>query len=81
LFSTSPHNFYSAADSERPAALEISRLSKISDGVVGLSAIHVESGAGVNQNFDQRSRWQHFQVPVAVQLCHVWIEGEVRLIK
>jgi len=51
---------------------EITRLAKITDGEVGLSAIHIESG----RRFPMASA---FKVPIAVQLLSRVDRGEIRL--
>jgi beta-lactamase class A len=59
---------------------EIARLAKITDGEVGLSAIHVESGRRVD--FHEADRFpmaSTFKVPIAVQILSRVDRGEVRL--
>jgi beta-lactamase class A len=59
---------------------EIARLAKISDGVVGMSALHVES----NRRFafhgeDRFPMASSFKIPIAVQLLDRVDRGELRL--
>src|ERR1019366_5939512 len=59
---------------------EIARLAKISDGVVGVSALHVES----NRRFafhgeDRFPMASSFKIPIAVQLLDRVDRGELRL--
>jgi beta-lactamase class A len=66
-------------DSDRLQA-EIARLAKISDGVVGMSALHVES----NRRFafhgeDRFPMASSFKIPIAVQLLDRVDRGELRL--
>ena len=59
---------------------EIARLAKITDGEVGLTAIHIESGRHVG--FHESDRFpmaSTFKVPIAVQLFSRVDRGEVRL--
>ncbi len=59
---------------------EISRLSKISDGVVGISAVHIESNRRVSlHGTDRFPMASSFKVPIAVQLLSRVDKGEVRL--
>jgi beta-lactamase class A len=59
---------------------EVARLTKISDGVVGLSALHVESGRRVSLNSTDRFPMAStFKVPVAVQLLSRVDRGEIKL--
>src|SRR5690349_6353703 len=59
---------------------EIARLAKMSDGVVGMSAVHLESNRRVSvhggESFPMAST---FKVPVAVQLLSRVASGEVKL--
>jgi beta-lactamase class A len=66
-------------DSDRLQA-EVARLAKISDGVVGMSALHVES----NRRFafhgeDRFPMASSFKIPIAVQLLDRIDRGELRL--
>jgi len=59
---------------------EISRLAKITDGEVGLTAIHIESGR--RTDFHATGRFpmaSTFKVPIAVQLLSRVDRGEIRL--
>ena len=59
---------------------EITRLAKVTDGEVGLTAIHIESGRRVS--FHETDRFpmaSTFKVPIAVQLLSRIDRGEVRL--
>jgi len=59
---------------------EIARLAKITDGEVGLTAIHIESGRHVALNETGRFPMAStFKVPIAVQLLSRIDRGEVRL--
>ena len=59
---------------------EVTRLTKISDGVVGLSALHVESGRRISLNSaDRFPMASTFKVPVAVQLLSRVDRGEIKL--
>lgn len=59
---------------------EISRLSTVSGGVVGVTAIHLETGRRVSQNGTERFPMAStFKVPIAVQLLTRIDKGEVRL--
>jgi beta-lactamase class A len=59
---------------------EVVRLATISDGVVGLSALHVESGRRISLNSSDRFPMAStFKVPVAVQLLSRVDRGEVQL--
>ena len=59
---------------------ELARLSKITNGEVGLSAIHVESGRHVNLNPTTRFPMAStFKVPIAVQILSRVDRGEIRL--
>jgi beta-lactamase class A len=59
---------------------EVVRLTKISDGVVGLSALHVESGRRISLNSaDRFPMASTFKVPVAVQLLSRVDRGEIKL--
>jgi len=59
---------------------EIARLSKITDGVVGVSALHVESGRRVKlDSTDRFPMASTFKVPVAVQLLSRVDRGEITL--
>jgi beta-lactamase class A len=61
-------------------ANEIARLAKITDGDVGLSAIHIESGR--RSDFHESTRFpmaSTFKVPIAVQLLSRVDRGEIRL--
>lgn len=59
---------------------EITRLAKITDGQVGLTAIHIESGrrASLNET-DRFPMASTFKVPIAVQLLSRVDRGEIRL--
>ncbi len=59
---------------------EIARLAKISDGVVGISAVHVESNRRVSlHGTDRFPMASSFKVPIAVQLLSRVDAGEVKL--
>lgn len=59
---------------------EITHLAKISDGVVGVSALHIESNRRVSFHGDDRFPMAStFKVPVAVQLLSRVDRGEVKL--
>jgi beta-lactamase class A len=59
---------------------EIARLAAISDGVVGVSAVHVESGRRISLHATDRFPMAStFKVPVAVQLLARVDSGEVTL--
>lgn len=59
---------------------EIARLSAISGGVVGVSAIHLETGRRVSMNGTERFPMAStFKVPIAVQLLTRIDKGEVKL--
>ncbi|HSB12175.1 MAG TPA: class A beta-lactamase [Blastocatellia bacterium] len=59
---------------------EIARLSKVSGGVVGVAAIHLETGRRVSLNSAERFPMAStFKVPIAVQLLTRIDKGEVKL--
>lgn len=59
---------------------EVARLATISDGVVGVTAIHIESGRRFSfHGTDHFPMASTFKVPVAVQLLSRVDRGEVRL--
>jgi beta-lactamase class A len=59
---------------------EVARLAKISDGVVGMSALHVESDRRFAFHGDDRFPMaSSFKVPIAVQLLARVDRGELRL--
>lgn len=59
---------------------ELARLVKITDGTVGVAAIHLESGRRVTLNNGERYPMAStFKVPVAVQLLTLVDEGKLRL--
>jgi len=59
---------------------EIARLSKVSGGVVGVTAIHLETGRRVSLNGSDRFPMAStFKVPIAVQLLTRVDKGEVKL--
>ncbi len=62
------------------AKKEIARLSEVSGGTVGISAVHIESGMTINQNeaidFPMASS---FKVPIAVQLLTLIDSGKYSL--
>ncbi|MBZ5600693.1 MAG: class A beta-lactamase [Acidobacteriia bacterium] len=59
---------------------EIERLAKITDGVVGLSAVHLESNRRVALHGTERFPMaSSFKVPIAVQLLSRVDRGEVKL--
>ncbi|MEW6126944.1 MAG: class A beta-lactamase [Acidobacteriota bacterium] len=59
---------------------ELARLSKNSGGVVGATAIHIESGRRVSLNGGDRfAMASTFKVPIAVQLLARVDKGEVKL--
>ncbi len=59
---------------------EIERVSKIAGGVVGATAVHLESGRKVSFHGDERFPMAStFKIPIAVQLLHRIDAGEVKL--
>jgi len=59
---------------------EIARLSTVSGGVVGVTAIHLETGRRVSMNGTERFPMAStFKVPIAVQLLTRIDNGEVKL--
>src|SRR5262249_36276279 len=59
---------------------EIARLSAVSGGTVGVTAIHIETGRRVSQNGNDRFPMaSSFKVPIAVQLLSRIDKGEVKL--
>lgn len=59
---------------------EITRLAKITDGEVGLTAIHIESGRRVDFHASDRFPMAStFKVPIAVQILSRVDRGEIRL--
>lgn len=59
---------------------EIARLSRVSGGVVGVAAIHLETGRRVSLNASDRFPMAStFKVPIAVQLLTRIDKGEVKL--
>jgi beta-lactamase class A len=77
-FNTKPH----AASDPGLQALEreIARLAKVSGGVVGVTAIHLETGRRVSLNAGERFPMAStFKIPIAVQLLTRIDKGEVRL--
>lgn len=59
---------------------ELARLVKVTDGTVGVAAIHLESGRRVTLNNGERYPMAStFKVPVAVQLLTLVDEGKLRL--
>jgi len=59
---------------------EIARLAKITDGVVGMSVLHVESDRRFSLNGQDRFPMaSSFKIPIAVQLLSRIDRGEVRL--
>jgi beta-lactamase class A len=59
---------------------EITRLAKITDGEVGLTAIHIESGRRVAlHETDRFPMASTFKVPIAVQILSRVDRGEIRL--
>jgi len=59
---------------------EIARLSRVSGGVVGVTAIHLETGRRVSMNgTDRFPMASSFKVPIAVQLLTRIDKGEVSL--
>ena len=59
---------------------EIARLSQVSGGVVGVTAVHLESGRRVSLNPMERFPMAStFKVPIAVQLLTRIDKGEVKL--
>jgi len=59
---------------------EIARLAAVSGGVVGVTAIHLESGRRVSMNgTDRFPMASTFKVPIAVQLLTRIDKGEVKL--
>lgn len=74
--SSSPKNDVALGRLER----EFARLSKNSGGVVGATAIHVESGRRVSLNAGERFPMaSSFKVPIAVQLLTRVDKGEIKL--
>jgi beta-lactamase class A len=79
FFIVAAHSHAADLDSDRLQA-EVARLAKISDGVVGMSALHVES----NRRFafhgeDRFPMASSYKVPIAVQLLARVDRGELRL--
>ena len=63
----SPSSFFPSHDDR--LLNEITRLAKVTDGQVGLTAIHIESGRRVVFTRPTASRWANtFKVPIAVQI-------------
>jgi beta-lactamase class A len=59
---------------------EIARLSKVSGGVAGVTAIHLETGRRVSLNGTERFPMAStFKVPIAVQLLTRIDKGEIKL--
>ena len=59
---------------------EINRLAKVSGGVVGVTAIHLETGRRVSMNGGERFPMAStFKIPIAVQLLTRIDKGEVKL--
>jgi beta-lactamase class A len=59
---------------------EIARLAKVSGGVVGVTAIHLETGRRVSLNGGERFPMAStFKIPIAVQLLTRVDKGEVKL--
>ena len=59
---------------------EVARLSAVSGGTVGVTAIHLETGRRVSQNgTDRFPMASSFKVPIAVQLLTRVDKGEVKL--
>src|SRR2546422_7368651 len=59
---------------------EIVRVSEVAGGVVGVSAIHLETGRQVSMNGTERFPMaSSFKVPIAVQLLTRIDKGEVKL--
>jgi len=70
-----------AADTQLPRLeREMQRVSKIAGGVVGASAMHLESGRQASLHGDERFPMASaFKIPIAVQLLHRIDAGEVKL--
>ena len=70
-----------ASDSALPRLeREIARLSKGAGGVVGVSAIHLETNRSVSLNTGERFPMAStFKVPIAVQLLTLVDQGKIRL--
>jgi len=67
-------------DSLQRLEREIARLSKVSGGVVGVTAIHLETGRRVSVNGGERFPMAStFKVPIAVQLLTRIDKSEVKL--
>jgi beta-lactamase class A len=67
-------------DSLRRLEREIARLSKVSGGVVGVTAIHLETGRRVSLSGSERFPMAStFKVPIAVQLLTRIDKSEVKL--
>lgn len=59
---------------------EMARLAKVSGGVVGVAAIHLETGKRVSMNGSERFPMAStFKIPIAVQLLTRIDKGEVKL--
>src|SRR5882672_4186523 len=59
---------------------EIARLAKITDGVVGMSALHIESNRRLAFHGEDRFPMaSSYKIPIAVQLLARVDRGEVRL--
>ena len=58
----------------------MARLAKITDGVVGVSALHIESNRRLTLNGEDRFPMaSSYKIPIAVQLLARVDRGEVRL--
>ena len=70
-----------AADiSLRSLEREIARLAKSAGGIMGVSAVHVESGRSVSFNGTERFPMAStYKIPIAVQLLYRVDQGEVKL--
>jgi len=69
-----------AADNEARLQNELTRLAKITNGQVGLTAIHIESGRRVSLNETTRFPMAStFKVPIAVQILAKVDRTEIRL--
>jgi beta-lactamase class A len=65
---------------QQPLLNEVTRLAKITDGEVGLTAIHIESGRRCDFNASDRFPMAStFKVPIAVQILSRVDDGKIRL--
>ena len=68
------------AEAPSKLAAEIARLEQLSGGVIGVAAVHLESGERVYHNRDMKFPMAStYKVPIAVQLLHRVDHGELAL--